>query len=52
MMETAKDGAPTLENRTRIASDLIRVIGVSVLAGVVTACLVAGVVMLLSAPGA
>ena len=51
-METTKDGAPTLENRTRIASDLIRFIGASVLAGIVTACLVAAVVMLLSGPGA
>jgi hypothetical protein len=50
-METAKDGASTLD-RASIALDLCRFIGASMLAGLVTACVVAAVVMLLSGPGA
>jgi hypothetical protein len=50
-MNTAKDGAPTLD-RASIASDLLRFLGASMLAGVVTACMVAAVVMLLSGPAA
>jgi hypothetical protein len=51
-METTKDGASTLENRANIAADLLRFVGASMLAGLVTACLVAAVVILLSGPGA
>lgn len=51
-MDTIKDAAPAFENRANIVSDLLRFIGASVLAGVVTACFVAGVVMLLSGSGA
>ena len=50
-METTKDGASTL-GRANIAADLVRFIGASMLAGLVTACVVAAVVMLLSGPGA
>jgi hypothetical protein len=51
-METVKDAVPVLHDRMRIASDLLRFIGASVLAGVVTACVVSAVVMLLSGSGA
>jgi hypothetical protein len=51
-METTKDAAPALFDRTRIASDLIRFLGASLLAGIGAACMVAGVVMLLSGSGA
>jgi hypothetical protein len=52
-METAKSAtAPVLEDRMRIASDLLRFVGASVLAGIVTACVVAAVVILLSGSGA
>jgi hypothetical protein len=49
-METAKDGASTLD-RANIAVDLLRFIGASMLAGLVTACVVAAVVVLLSGSG-
>jgi hypothetical protein len=51
-METTKDAVPALQDRMRIVSDLLRFIGASVLAGVVTACVVSAVVVLLSGPGA
>jgi len=52
-METAKSAtAPVLEDRMQIASDLLRFVGASVLAGIVTACVVAAVVILLSGSGA
>jgi hypothetical protein len=51
-METVKDAVPVLHDRMRIASDLLRFIGASVLAGVITACVVSAVVMLLSGSGA
>jgi hypothetical protein len=52
-METTKSvTAPLLADRMQIVSDLLRFVGASILAGVVTACVVSAVVILLSGSGA
>lgn len=52
-METVKSvTGPVLAGRMQIASDLLRFVGASVIAGVVTACVVAAIVILLSGSGA